>query len=43
MILSSLKLALTKYDFHNTHDISQFAGGLAISVFILVGGIALIK
>jgi hypothetical protein len=43
LVLSSLRLAATEYDFHSTHDISKFAGGLALAVFILVGGITLIK
>ena len=43
MILSGISLGFTKYDFHKTDDISQFVGGLAISLFLFVGGIALIN
>ncbi len=43
MVVSGLRLAVTKYDFQKTDDISQCVGGLAVSVFILIGGIVLIQ
>jgi hypothetical protein len=43
MVLSSIRLGLTTYDLHSSHDLSKFCGGLGVSVLILLGGIVLMK
>lgn len=43
MVLSSVNLALTKYDMSSSHDLSKFAGGLGVAVFVLLGGVLLMR
>ncbi len=42
LILSGLRLAVTKYDPNSTHDMNKLVGGLCISALILAAGIAMI-
>ncbi len=42
MLVSGVNLAFTKYDFHSSHDLSKFFGGLGVSALILLGGVAMI-
>ena len=41
LTLSSLQLAVTKYDLSSSHDLSQCLGGLGFSVLILAVGITM--
>ena len=43
LILGGLNTAFTQYDFHSSHDVSKFLGGLAVGALILIGGVSLIK
>jgi hypothetical protein len=43
MLLSGLNLAVTKYDFSSSHDLSKFFGAAAVSTAVLATGILLIK
>jgi membrane protein YdbS with pleckstrin-like domain len=43
LVLSSINLGITQYDFHSSHDISKFAGGFAFAVIVFVCGIKLIN
>ncbi len=43
MLLSSLNLARTQYNMHDSHDLSKFGGGLAISILILAVGVNTVR
>jgi len=43
MLVSGVNLARTKYNLHSSDDFTQFLGGIAFSLLILAGGIALVR
>ncbi len=43
MTLSGINLALTQYDMSSSHDVSKAAGGIGVSIGILVAGLVLYR
>lgn len=42
-LLNTIGSIFTKYDLNSTHDLSKLSASLGLGIFLLIGGITMIK
>ena len=43
MLAGGIRVAYTRYNLSQTHDLGKFVGGMAVSALLLLGGVVMLR